>query len=360
MPAPDEGSRSTSTSKDAERRTTMRIEKLAVAAVLSLLAAPIAQAAIDGRWIAEFEKNDGRVQLTTKRGSGRHHSTNSSSYPLSAFRGLVRPASRTPAPARFEMARDAGTLVFEGQLDSEGGSGRFSFAPNPDFAREMERAGYSLSEEDLFTATMHDIGRAFLKGLEELGYSRLPFDDLVSMRIHGATPEFIRELKALGYDRLSSDDLVSMRIHGATPQFVRQMKALGYDRLSSDDLVSMRIHGATPEFVREMHAAGHDRFSADELVSMRIHNVTPEFARELKGLGYTDVSVDDLVSMRIHSVTTDFVRQIRELGFRDASVDDLVSMRIHGVSADFARRAKARDPGVTVDELVSMRIHGRG
>jgi hypothetical protein len=331
MPAPDEGSRSTSTSKDAERRTTMRIEKLAVAAVLSLLAAPIAQAAIDGRWIAEFEKNDGRVQLTTKRGSGRHHSTNSSSYPLSAFRGLVRPASRTPAPARFEMARDAGTLVFEGQLDSEGGSGRFSFAPNPDFAREMERAGYSLSEEDLFTATMHDIGRAFLKGLEELGYSRLPFDDLVSMRIHGATPEFIRELKALGYDRLSSDDLVSMR-----------------------------IHGATPEFVREMHAAGHDRFSADELVSMRIHNVTPEFARELKGLGYTDVSVDDLVSMRIHSVTTDFVRQIRELGFRDASVDDLVSMRIHGVSADFARRAKARDPGVTVDELVSMRIHGRG
>jgi hypothetical protein len=309
----------------------MRIEKLAVAAVLSLLAAPIAQAAIDGRWIAEFEKNDGRVQLTTKRGSGRHHSTNSSSYPLSAFRGLVRPASRTPAPARFEMARDAGTLVFEGQLDSEGGSGRFSFAPNPDFAREMERAGYSLSEEDLFTATMHDIGRAFLKGLEELGYSRLPFDDLVSMRIHGASP-----------------------------QFVRQMKALGYDRLSSDDLVSMRIHGATPEFVREMHAAGHDRFSADELVSMRIHNVTPEFARELKGLGYTDVSVDDLVSMRIHSVTTDFVRQIRELGFRDASVDDLVSMRIHGVSADFARRAKARDPGVTVDELVSMRIHGRG
>jgi hypothetical protein len=310
----------------------MRIEKLAVAAALSLaslLAASIAQAAIDGRWIAEFEKND--VQLTTKRGSGRHHSTNSSSYPLSAFRGLARPGSRTPAPKRFELARDAGTVVFEGQLDSDGGSGRFSFDPNPDFAREMERAGYSLSEEDLFTATMHDIGRGFLKGLEELGYSRLPFDDLVSMRIHGASP-----------------------------QFVRQMKALGYDRLSSDDLVSMRIHGATPEFVREMHAAGHARFSADELVSMRIHNVTPEFARELKGLGYTDVSVDDLVSMRIHNVTTDFVRQIRELGFRDASVDDLVSMRIHGVSADFARRAKARDPGVTVDELVSMRIHGRG
>jgi hypothetical protein len=304
---------------------------LAFAVAAAILAAPrLAQAAIDGRWIAEFETGEDRVQLTTKRGSGRHHSTNSCSYALSAFRGLARPATRTPAPARFEMARDAGTLVFEGQLDSEGGSGRFSFAPSADFKREMAGMGYSLDEEELFTSAMLDISRAFLRGFEEVGYSKLPFDDLVSMRIHGATPEFIRELKALGYDRLSSDELVSMR-----------------------------IHGATPEFVREMRAAGHDRFSADDLVSMRIHNVTPEFARELKGLGYADVSVDDLVSMRIHNVTTDFVRQIRELGYADVSVDDLVSMRIHGVSADFARRAKARDPGVTVDELVSMRIQGR-
>lgn len=342
------------------RAALVRRIALVLALAMTTFALPrVAQAAIEGRWIAEFDQPDDRVQLTTKRGSGRHNSENSCSYPLSAFRGLVRPASKTPEPTRFELARDAGTVVFEGQLDSDGGAGRFSFAPSSDFAREMERAGYSLSEENHYTATLHDIGRSFLKGLEEVGYSRLPFDDLVSMRIHGATPEFIRELKSLGYDRLSSDDLVSMRIHGATPQFIGQMKELGYDRLSADDLVSMRIHGATPEFVREMRAAGHDRLSADALVSMRIHNVTPKFARELKELGYADVSADDLVSMRIHNVTTDFVRQIRDLGFRDVSVDDLVSMRIHGVSADFARRAKARNPGMTVDELVSMRIHGR-
>ncbi|HEV8610329.1 MAG TPA: hypothetical protein VGS98_09710 [Thermoanaerobaculia bacterium] len=313
------------------RAALVRRIALVLALAMTTFALPrVAQAAIEGRWIAEFDQPDDRVQLTTKRGSGRHNSENSCSYPLSAFRGLVRPASKTPSPARFELARDAGTVVFEGQLDSDGGAGRFSFAPSSDFAREMGRTGYSLSEENLYTATLHDIGRSFLKGLEEVGYSRLPFDDLVSMRIHGATPEFIRELKSLGYDRLSADDLVSMR-----------------------------IHGATPEFVREMRAAGHDRLSADDLVSMRIHNVTPKFARELKELGYADVSADDLVSMRIHNVTTDFVRQIRDLGFRDVSVDDLASMRIHGVSADFARRAKARNPGVTVDELVSMRIHGR-
>jgi hypothetical protein len=312
------------------RNATARTALALTFGVAALALPRVAQAAIEGRWIAEFEQSDDRVQLTTKRGSPRHHSENSCSYPLSAFRGLVRPASKTPVPARFELARDAGTIVFEGQLDSDGGAGRFSFAPSSDFAREMQRSGYSLSEENLYTAALHDIGRSFLKGLDEVGYSRLPFDDLVSMRIHGATPRFIRE-----------------------------MKELGYDRLAADDLVSMRIHGVTPEFVKAMRAAGHDRLSTDELVSMRIHEVSAEFVRELKALGYADVSADDLVSMRIHGVTTDFVRQIRDLGFRDVSVDDLVSMKIHGVSAEFARRAKKRDPAVTVDELVSMRIHGR-
>src|SRR5512143_2965519 len=125
----------------------------AVAAAISLVAPiRVAQAAIEGRWIAEFDGPDGRVQLTTKRVSAGHGSTHSSSYPFSSFRGPVRPSASPPTPARVELVRDAGTVVFEGQLDASGGAGRFSFVPAPDFGREMERIGYSLSEEDLFTA----------------------------------------------------------------------------------------------------------------------------------------------------------------------------------------------------------------
>ena len=126
---------------------------LAIALAATALVLPrLAQAAIDGRWIAEFEKDEDRIQLTTKRGAGRHHSSNSCSYPFSAFRGLTRPASSTPTPARFELARDAGTVVFEGQLDASGGAGRFSFVPSADFKREMAGMGYSLDEEKLFTS----------------------------------------------------------------------------------------------------------------------------------------------------------------------------------------------------------------
>src|SRR6185503_1386858 len=115
---------------------------------LSLASSRLAGAAVDGRWILEFESGNDQVQLTTKRTSAHGHHENSCSYAMSAFRGLSRPASATPSAARFELARDAGTLAFEGQLDSSGGAGRFSFAPMADFSAEMRKLGYaSLSDE---------------------------------------------------------------------------------------------------------------------------------------------------------------------------------------------------------------------
>ena len=233
----------------------------------ALLFPRVAGAEVAGRWMLDFDRGGDRVQLTTKRANSNH----SNSYPSSSFLGLVRPASSTSSPARFELVRDAGSVTFEGQLDSSGGAGRFFFKPNPDFAKEMGALGYaSLSEDDLYTMAIHDIGRSFIRGLAELGYSRLPFDDLVAMRIHGATPEFARELRRLGYERLSPDDLVAMRVHGVTPDFVRQIRDIGFRDVSVDDLVSMRIHGVTTEFARRVKER-EPAVTVDELVSMRIH-----------------------------------------------------------------------------------------
>jgi hypothetical protein len=298
--------------------------------VLPLSPPDIASAPIQGRWFLDFDRDAGKAQLTMKRGS-RGNWTNSHTVSLAEFRGLSRPSGSADVPAQFSLVRDAGTVSFDGLLDATGGSGRFSFAAAPGFAAAMAREGAGeLSDEQVFSAAIHDVSRQFLGELRALGYNRLAFDSLVSMRIHGANPEFIRELKALGYDGLSSDQLVSMRIHGATPAFIREMQSLGYERLSSDGLVSMRIHGATPEYVKELKDLGYDRISADQLVSMRIHGVTPEY-----------------------------VRGLAELGYKNVPVDELVSMRIHGVSLEFVKKMQALDPRVSPDELVNERIHSR-
>src|SRR5580765_7702624 len=218
-------------------RTRSRSSLFALAALLCF-AAPASSRAedVEGRWMLDFDTYErGRFQLTMKRTTGHGNWSNSSSYSLDEFRGLSIPAGRTPAPAHFEMVRDAGTVRFEGQLDETGGSGRFTLTPNPEFESFWRSRGYdSLTLDDYYSFTMHDVSRKFLDDLRSLGYDRVPKDNLVSMRIHRATPEFIRDLQSLGYEHVPVDSLISMRIHGATAELIRDLKSLGYDHIPVD------------------------------------------------------------------------------------------------------------------------------
>src|SRR5712691_9672682 len=116
------------------------MKKFVLGSVLSLLAIFSAGSAqesgpIEGRWLLDFDREDGsRLQLTLQRRTPGHGSSNnSSSFAVSAFRGLTRPAGQADAPAHFEIARDAGRILFEGLVNESGGSGRFQFMPAPDF-----------------------------------------------------------------------------------------------------------------------------------------------------------------------------------------------------------------------------------
>ena len=244
----------------------------ALSVSLLLAAATVSRGeTLEGRWILDFDRGDGRLQLTMQRTSSRDHWNSSSSFSPEDFRGLSRPRGGGAVAARFEMARDAGIIRFEGQLDESGGSGRFQFTASSEFEGFWKGLGNgALSAEDSFSFTMHDVSRKFVDDLRTLGYEHVPAGGLISMRIHGATPEFVRDLKSLGYDHIPVDGLVSMRIHGVSPEYVRGLQELGYRRIPVDSLVSMRIHGVSIEYARSMKER-YGEISADELVSKRIH-----------------------------------------------------------------------------------------
>ena len=283
---------------------------------------------VDGRWLLEF-RGDGRIELTLERRGPGTHSNSSDDFEAREFRGLERPPTGSEVSSRFELARDAGVFFFEGNLDRDGGSGRFRFEENPEYAAALDRLGYGrLDAERLYALAVHDVSRQWIAELDGLGYRRVAIDDLLAMRIHGANPEFVRGLRDAGYANLPVDDLVAFRIHGVTRDFVKALAAEGFSRVAPDDLVAMRIHGVTPQFVSGMKALTRPPLAVDDLVAMRIHGVSPEFARD-----------------------------IRDAGYGELSADDLVAMRIHGVTAEFARTVKASDPGATPDDVVSRRIH---
>ena len=299
-------------------RTSMkRTALLGIAGTILVAAALVAAsdgraqtATISGMWTAERSvwkiRGDGTatiVQLGLRRRGGGRSSWNSSfAVPLNDLPGLSSAEVDAPsADVRFELARDAGTVRFEGRFVDGAGAGHFTFTPSAEFAAAMRERGWgSLDAEKLFSLAVHDVSRPFLRELSALGYDRLTLDQAMSLRIHGATPEFVREVRSLGYNALTVDQLLSFRIHGVSPEFIRNLGALGYAKPTPDQLVTMRIHGVSAEFIRELKGLGYDAIPVDQLVSMRIHGVTPEFVKRVNARGASPATVDRLVNMRIH------------------------------------------------------------
>jgi hypothetical protein len=260
---------------------------------------------ITGQWtIGGFLIQD-QVQISIQRRSGNSSMSSSSALPLSRLRGLTRAHLDSAGTlVRFDVVRDAGTLQFQGYLQSGAGGGTFTFIPNSSYAGEMQALGYSgLSDEKIFAMAVHDVSTAYIRAMHAEGIRPESADKLITMRIHNVTIEYVRSLRDLGYStELTPDKLVTMRIHGVTTDFAGALKSMGYSSVTPDQMVTMRIHGASEDFIKEVQALGYNRPPVNQLVTMRIHGVTPEFIRQTRARGLGNLPIDQLVRLKIHGI----------------------------------------------------------
>lgn len=172
-------------------------------------------APITGTWTGQF-KGDDEIQLNLDLRMNGQSNQMGQTVPLTALHGLPR-RQALAAPVQFELARDAGTVAFEGTFQDGKGGGSFTFTPRSGFVEEMAALGFrDLSSSQILTMAMLDVSR-----------------------------EYARELKALGYDRLSTQQLISMRIFQVTRDYVTAMRSQGYTRLQPEQLVQLRIFGGS-------------------------------------------------------------------------------------------------------------------
>src|SRR5687767_519026 len=111
----------------------MSISASIVAATAALVFA--VQATQTGTWTATSNREVGKVILSI------HAEPNSQwgrSYAFNELQGL----GGADGPAQFSLAREAGTVAFEGSFREGKGAGHFTFTPAPDFAEQMARLGY--------------------------------------------------------------------------------------------------------------------------------------------------------------------------------------------------------------------------
>lgn len=237
---------------------------------LSALAAP----AKSGTWTATPREDSLQMSFRVKE-----HGNIGMSIPRASFQGLN---TADGADTKFQLAREAGTLRFEGRFAHGEGAGHYTFEPNAAYLEEMGKLGYThITPDEHFQLAIFDLGPARVKALAELGYAKLSQEELLQVAIFQVRPEHIRALKAAGYDKLTLEELVASRIHGVTPEHIREMAGLGFGKLDFDELVATRIHGVTPKFIQEIREAGYPNVTLEQLMDMRIHGIDGDYVRSL-------------------------------------------------------------------------------
>jgi hypothetical protein len=271
-------------------------------ALIGLALCPlIALGAIDsGSWsLAPAEQ--GKVQFSLQRSSAGHHFDTSSAWQLADLRGLDSTAG-AKHDVHFSIARDAGTIDCNGFAQDEHGAGLFTFKPNPQYAQEMQKLGFSFDQDELFSATVFDVSFEFVRALKGLSVQGLDAGKLLAFRIHGVSPEFVRELRAAGVQATEADKLIAFRIHGVSPEFVKELRGAGINVTDEEKLIAFRIHGVSPEFAGELSHLGYPHAPPEQLIALRIHGVTPEYIEGLRSKGLQNLTLDQLISMRIHGI----------------------------------------------------------
>jgi hypothetical protein len=272
-----------------------------------------AQDAVKGEWMGEFRNNKFWVSMKSSSGRSSWPFDWSLAFELDNAKELTVARERSDVtPVHFELARDAGTVLFDGLMRNGCGLGDYQFTPNQDYVSDMRT----------------------------MGYDNLPAEQLLRLAIRDVSRSFVKEMRASGYEGATVDQLVRMRNHNITSGFIKEMNALGQDNLSVDQLVRLRNHEVNASFIQEMKAAGYESLSVDQLVRLRNHEIDPTFIRALGDVGYKTLLVEQLIRMRNHSVTPAFIRQLNDAGYKDLPIEDLVFIRDHGLDVYTTRRAR--------------------
>jgi len=271
----------------------------------------VAQAPITGTWTASTrDEKPGKIQLNLERRSsnGNGRSQMGKSYDYSELQGLSATQTQN-GKVSFQIAREAGTIQFDGEFVNGRGSGTFVFTPNSGFIDAMRSRGFDLMKQSdrrdnddmndrLFSAAALNVTTALADDLLSANLGKLDVDDLFKAAIFNIDSKFISEMKATGFPNLGMEDLVKARIFKIDADYVRQVRQMGFENQDFEGLVKFRIFKVTPEFLADLRNEGFTNLSPEEVVKFRIFNIDTDFIRKAKAEN-PNVTVEDMVQMKI-------------------------------------------------------------
>jgi len=316
----------------------------------------------EGSWFATI-KND-RVRIEFRSDSDDHNWSSNSDFKLSEFSSLPRDKK-----GDFTLARDAGTVLFNGKFDGNQGYGHYKFTPSREFNDFLGRHGITgLETGDEFAFFIINIKKDYVQMLESNGYKNLSKNDLISMGALKVDEPYIRFWKTEGYPNLTANQLVSGKALGISNAYVDEIRKAGYNHLSFEQLVSFKATGITGKYISGLHrtnaAIGKPGsvvkpMPAEDIISVKALNVDENYINSLQKEGYSNIPPRELTSMKAVGVTPQFVKEFKSAGYKNLSVNDLVSLKSLGVTPAFARGFEADGyKNIPAHQLISMKSVG--
>ncbi len=256
-----------------------------------------------GHWVVErtpaADVLSIRFQVHPKGGGGMA----SFSLPLHELEGLTQAdISQAAAPVRFRLVRDAGTFTCEGTFKKGKGVGEWTFTPDAAFAAAVSPAYRNLSEGELLSLALADVGPSYLRELREVGYADLTVEQLVAMRTNAVSADYIRGLKSVGYAELPTEDLVALRSNGITVEVIKAYRGLLEDEIPASQYIALQSNGVTTSYVDSLRSVGYKSLTASEAIGLRVHGVTKDFVERVNARGQKNLSVEQLIEMRVRGV----------------------------------------------------------
>lgn len=298
------------------------------------------------------------ICISISHRSERGYWTNNSCISRSEFPNIPEGEDIT-----FELNREAGTIVFSGDVNNGEGEGDFEFTPNESFRSYLKDQGFSpIKDMDMFHFILVDMNKSYLSYLKGMGYKSLTTKDLLSIAHHGIRQKDMKD----GYDAyakygltdLSFKEIIQFHIHDVTPEYIQGLRNNGFTDLDAKEIVQFAIHDVDADYIKELRDAGFIGLDAKEIVQFAIHDVDARYVKSIHDYGFKDISNRDIVQFAIHDVDTDFIKELRDMGYDDLSTKEIVQFAIHDVDARYVKEIRDNGFGdMDAKEIVQFAIH---
>jgi hypothetical protein len=348
----------------------------------------------EGAWFATIKDDKITIQF---KGDEDEQSTNSNTFPLSAFPDLPRDRSGS-----FSLSRDAGTMQFTGKFEGDQGMGRYKFSANHSFREFLTNAGVrETDEEDMMVFFMVDVNRGYVQMLQANGYKNFDKNDLVPLAALKVDGNYIQSLsktlgaielqtliplKALGVDQAYVQDirnvypkadaqrLIALKAQGIDSKFITDVRSsigTGLDSKENagkrndddddddDNIVAIKALNIDAAYINSLKQAGYDNLSSNDVVAMKAQGITAEWIRELKGMGFKDIPASHLIGIKAQNITPEYIRGLEAVGFKDIEPSDLIAVKALGITPEYVRDFKNNGyPDITLREAVPLKAQG--